>query len=384
MTFINKLSPISEYPGIGLSGLLPDPRLRAAASLAGLAASLWINVGSLPAHTGVVALIALAVAAAAWLALATIATRPLIPAVLAVMGMGGAVVAVTDANGAVFTGVAAAGAAVAFDVVGALALAAVGPAAFTVAALTQHQFPGNITAVCTAALAGLVAGASRREISQRATHRAELAHQAQRVEMARQEAELVAERNRLARELHDVLAHTLGALSIQLTAIDTLARKAEAPDALLAQIERGTELVGTGLREAREAVRALREDAAPLPVQLERLCAQRAELRITGQAREIVAPTVLALYRLAQEALTNAAKHAPAAPVTVHLAYGPGGVSLTVRNRAPLPGTPAPLHESGGGFGLAGMRERITQAGGECHAGPDEDGGWLVAATVPC
>lgn len=108
----------------------------------------------------------------------------------------------------------------------ALALAAVGPAAFALAALAQHQFPGQLFAACTAGLIGLVAGASRREITQRAAHSAEVAYQTRRAALAGQEAELAAGRNRLARDLHDVLAHTLGALSIQLTAIDTMPRKA--------------------------------------------------------------------------------------------------------------------------------------------------------------
>jgi signal transduction histidine kinase len=384
MAFTSRLGPDSERPGIGLSALIPDPRARVAVSLGGLAVSLWITIGSLPAHPGTTTLTALVVAAVGWLALSTLATaRAALPAI-AVTAAGGGVIGVADPKGLVFAGIAAGSAGVTFGLSTALALAAVGPAAFALAALAQYDFPGQMYSACTAGLVGLVVGASRREITQRAAHRAEVAYQARRAALAGQEAELAAERNRLARELHDVLAHTLGALSIQLTAIDTLARKAAVPDTVLTQIERGTELIGSGLDEARQAVRALREDTTPLPAQLERLrTLHQADLKITGEARGLDAQATLALYRLAQEALTNAAKHAPGAPVTVRLAYTPHQAELTVHNAAPDPGTPTPLHESGGGFGLAGMRERVLQAGGQCDTGPSEDGGWTVTAHIP-
>ncbi|NUH38618.1 hypothetical protein HUF15_17920 [Streptomyces samsunensis] len=384
MTLISRFGPAPEQPGIGVSALLPDPRARSAVSLIGLAISLWITVDSLPAHPGAAALIALAAAGAGWLALATVATGRTALAAIAVTAAGGAVVGVADAKGLIFTGVAAGSAGVAFGITTALALAAIGPAVFALTALAQHQFPGQLFAVCTAALIGLVGGASRREITQRAAHSAEVAYQTRRAALAGQEAELAAERNRLARDLHDVLAHTLGALSIQLTVIDTLARKADVPDPLLTQIGRGTELVGSGLEEARQAVHALREDNTPLPAQLERLCTlHRADLKITGEVRGLEAQATLALYRVAQEALTNAAKHAPGAPVTVRLVHGPEEAVLTVHNAAPDPGAPGPLHTSGGGFGLAGMRERVLQADGQCSTGPSEDGGWTVTARIP-
>ncbi len=399
MSITSRFSPAADHPGIGLSGMIPDPRARAAAMLAGLGVSVWINVATLPAEPGVVVPVALAVAALAWLVLIagtllTAGTRGAhVAAVSAVMCAAGAVLAVTDANGLIFTGVAASLAAVAFDPVAALVLSTAGPVAYCLAAIPHGPFPGRLLSTAAVALAGLVAGASRRETDQRARHstlvaterrRAELARA--EAELARAEAELAGERNRLGRELHDVLAHTLGALSIQLTAIDTLARTDAPREKLITQIELGHELVSTGLDEARQAVRALRGEATPLAAQLERLCElHQAELELDGSWQELDADTTLALYRLAQEALTNAARHAPGARASVRIGFGPRAVTVQVSNTrpAPAPDTPTALHASGGGFGLQGMRERVEAAGGDLQAGPTSDGGWRVAARIP-
>jgi signal transduction histidine kinase len=236
------------------------------------------------------------------------------------------------------------------------------------------------------ALAGLVAGASRREIDQRARRSTLVATERRRTELAQAEAELAGERNRLGRELHDVLAHTLGALSIQLTAIDTLARNNAPREKLITQIELGHELVSTGLDEARQAVRALRGESAPLAAQLERLCElHQAELQLDGGRQELEADTTLTLYRLIQEALTNAAKHAPGTRVSARVGFGPRDVTVRVGNTRPAPGpdTPPAPRASGGGFGLRGMRERVEQACGDLQAGPTPDGGWQVTARIP-
>jgi signal transduction histidine kinase len=89
----------------------------------------------------------------------------------------------------------------------------------------------------------------------------------------------------------------------------------------------------------------------------------------------------LAVYRTAQEAMTNVRKHAPGAPVALTLRYGTGDVELAVASGAP-PGTERPLAGSGGGYGLTGLRERAELAGGEFTAGPDGDG-WRVDVRIP-
>ncbi|MER6081274.1 histidine kinase [Streptomyces sp. NPDC001833] len=392
MNIASRFSPAADHPGIGLSGMIPDPRARAAGMLVGLGVSIWMNVATLPAAPGIVAPFALGVAALAWLVLIagtllTVGSRGArVAAAVAVMCAAGAVLAITDANGLIFTGVAASMAAVAFAPVAALVLSTAGPVAYCLAAIPHGPFPGRLLDTAAVALAGLVAGVSRREIDQRARHSTLVATERRRTEVARAEAELAGERNRLGRELHDVLAHTLGALSIQLTAIDTLARNNAPRDKLITQIELGHELVSTGLDEARQAVRALRGGSAPLAAQLERLCElHQAELKLDDSRQELDADTTLALYRLAQEALTNAAKHAPGTRVSLRVGFGPRDVTIQVGNARPTPGTdiPAALRASGGGFGLQGIRERVEQAGGDLQAGPTPDGGWRVAARIP-
>ncbi|MGQ4402643.1 sensor histidine kinase [Streptomyces hayashii] len=392
MNIASRFSPAADHPGIGLSGMLPDPRARAAGMLVGLGVSIWINVATLPAASGIVAPFALGVAGLAWLVLIaatllTVGTRGAgVAAVVAGMCAAGAVLAITDANGLIFTGVAASMAAVAFDPIAALVLSTAGPVAYCLAAIPHGSVPGRLLDTSAVALAGLVAGVSRREIDQRARHSTQVATERRRTAVARAEAELAGERNRLGRELHDVLAHTLGALSIQLTAIDTLARNNAPRDKLITQIELGHELVSTGLDEARQAVRALRGESAPLAAQLERLCElHQAELKLDGSRQELDADTTRALYRLAQEALTNTAKHAPGTRVSVRVGFGSRDVTIQVGNTRPTPGTDTPeaLRASGGGFGLQGIGERVEQAGGDLQAGPTPDGGWRVAARIP-
>lgn len=375
-----------DEPGVGLSGLIPNPWLRAAVCLAGLTATLWAAVTAVPpgpAGPGTALLVSVSLAGLGWLTWAA-ARRggPLLPTAVAVMGAAGGVVASTDSAGLIFCGVAASAAAVTFELTAATALAAAGPAAFTAAVLAQGTFPGRLLSVAAVTLLGLVSGTGRRQIVQRARQAMLLATATDRAEVARREAELAHERNRLGRELHDVLAHTLGALSIQLTALDTLVSTGASRDKLSAEIEHSHRLVGEGLDEARQAVRALREDAVPLAEQLERLCGQHgAGLEITGTPRPVRAEVSLALYRVVQEALTNAARHAPGAAVSVRLGFEPDVVSLAAANEAPPAATG--VRTTGGGYGLEGMRERVLLAGGQCQAGPADGGGWQVTARVP-
>jgi signal transduction histidine kinase len=108
-------------------------------------------------------------------------------------------------------------------------------------------------------------------------------------------------------------------------------------------------------------------------------------LTIEGSARALPADVSLALYRGAQEALTNVARYAPGAMTRVLLRYDPDRTTLSIEDRAPAgPAvrTSAGLSEVGGGRGLAGMRERLERAGGTVHAGPT-DGGWRVDLDVP-
>jgi len=369
--------------GAGFSWLIPQRSIGSVIGLGSLGVVVWVNLRTLhPAASGAGAevLVAVIVAAAAWLAwMATDPGGVTALGALAVMGAAGGVVSSAGPAGMTFVGIAAAGAAVARGLIAASVLAAAGPLAFILATLAGGSFPGRLAPVAAVCLLGLVSGTGRRQLFERARQAALIALADERAEIAGREAALAAERNRLGRELHDVLAHTLGALSVQLSALDALVETGVGAEKLRGEIERSHKLVDEGVDEAHQAVRALREHPRPLVEELARLCGQRgATLEVSGTPRPVQAEAYLALYRVAQEALTNAAKHAPGAPVAVQATFSPGTAALTVRNR--MTGRPARCAD--GGYGLAGMRERVLLTGGQCHAGPAE-GGWQVTARVP-
>jgi signal transduction histidine kinase len=199
-------------------------------------------------------------------------------------------------------------------------------------------------------------------------------------------AAAIAERGRIAGELHDVLAHSLSAAAIQLQGARMLAEREHAKPELSAAIDHASELVTAGLSNARQAVGTLRGDPLPTIAHLDSLVeSYRTDmdldvtLRIEGQPRTLPAGSSLALYRGAQEALTNVARYAPSACAAVVLSYERDRTTLSVENglsRAPArPGL-------GGGHGLDGMRERIERTGGTMSAGPTADG-WRVDIGVP-
>jgi signal transduction histidine kinase len=205
-------------------------------------------------------------------------------------------------------------------------------------------------------------------------------------------AATVAERSRIAGELHDVLAHSLSGAAIQLQAARKLAEREGATTQMRNAIERAGALVKDGLGNARQAVGALRGETLPGVADLEPLItgfrndmAVDAVLTIEGSARALSAEAGLALYRGAQEALTNIARYAPGAATTVVRRYGRDRTILSVEDHFPLPSTSTSgnrLNDAGGGHGLAGMRERIERIGGTAEAGP-VDSGWRVEMVVP-
>ncbi len=195
------------------------------------------------------------------------------------------------------------------------------------------------------------------------------------------------ERNRIARELHDILGHTLtvSLLHVQSARLAVEHDPADAARALAEAERLGREC----LAEVRTTVGMLRrhtdgEEASTgplpgidgLPALVERFRAAGADVTFTveGDTAGLPATAGLAVYRILQEALTNAAKHAPGAPTAVRLAVGAGRVTLTADSLAE-PGT-------GTGLGVVSMRERAESLGGTCEAGPGGRG-WLVRATLP-
>ena len=155
---------------------------------------------------------------------------------------------------------------------------------------------------------------------------------------AETQAAALGERARIARDLHDVLAHSLAAVSVNLQAAEGLLTSGTLPadNPELAKAIECLDRAGTatrdGLAAAKRAVLALRDDTAPLPDQLAALAGQYAAagdpavtFEVSGEARPIPAEAGLTAYRTAQEALTNARKHAPGQPVTLRLGYEPAG-----------------------------------------------------------
>ena len=198
------------------------------------------------------------------------------------------------------------------------------------------------------------------------------------------------ERNRIARDLHDVIAHTL-TVSLLHVSSARLAVEHDPADAARS-LEEAERLGRESLDEVRSIVGMLRSDAdrgstAPvpgvsaIPDLIERFRAAGAEVTLAraGELERLPATSGATIYRILQEALTNAVRHAPGSAVTVRLAAVNGEAVLDVDSAgAPNPSTPT------GGTGLAAMRERAEAVGGRCEAGPGADGaGWRVHASVP-
>ncbi|MFD3399778.1 sensor histidine kinase [Kribbella sp. NPDC058693] len=223
-------------------------------------------------------------------------------------------------------------------------------------------------------------GLNRRQYEVQAQQTEQLLEQTRLAQSEHARAATLEERGRIARDLHDVLAHSLGALSVQLEVAEALLDERGDTEGALERVRRSRRLAVQGLTEARNAVAALRADAVPDLDQAVAALAEQHEndhgtavrLSVTGVVARTESGVTVALLNAAREALTNAARHAPGQPVELVLAYS-DGVRLSVRNKGAT---------TGEGFGLAGMRERLALVGGTLTAGPDGDD-WLVVAEVP-
>ncbi|MBL7260840.1 sensor histidine kinase [Paractinoplanes lichenicola] len=223
----------------------------------------------------------------------------------------------------------------------------------------------------------------RREHRLRAEQTEQLLEQTSRTQEAQAHAAALDERARIARELHDVLAHSLGALGVQLEVAEAQLTERGDIEAAAERVRRARRLAADGMVEARSAVAALRSDALPLARALDSLVGVHREnhavevaLRTDGTERALPSAAEVALLRTARETLTNAAKHAPGKPVAMRLVYAESSVRLVVENSAVSPRT------GEGGFGLIGARERIALVAGTLDEGV-VDGAWRVTAEVP-
>lgn len=355
----------------------------------GLAALLWAAAGEhtadgAPAVPGWL-LVATALGWLGWLAGRGIGRARLSWLSLAVLaGAGGAVGGVAPV-GIAFPAIAVLASAMDFAATGSLALALLGALALATTVLALDAPRSIVAEGLLAILAALLGGASRRQYRQRAAHAEALLAERARADAEGDRAAALAERNRIGREIHDVLAHSLGALSVHLDAADALVEQGAADDVLREVLRQARQLAVEGLREARGAVQALRDEPLAIAEQLAALAAaDRAALTVSGPVRPLAADAGLALYRAAQEAVSNARKHAPGAPVALELAFGPDATVLTVTNGPGRPERTADsrLSRSGGGFGLPGMRERVESLGGNVLAEPRGQG-WIVQVAVP-
>ncbi|WP_030670420.1 sensor histidine kinase [Streptomyces cellulosae] len=198
---------------------------------------------------------------------------------------------------------------------------------------------------------------------------------------AEAESAALAERARIAREIHDVLAHSLSAQLVHLEAARLLIERGADREQILERVVAARGMARDGLSETRQALSALRGELTPLEDFLTQLVstADGAEATITGDRRPLPAEASQAVRRVAQEALTNVRKHAPGARVRIRLEYGEHQVTLVVRDSG---GSPGELAAAGAGYGLLGMRERAELLGGSLETGPDEEG-FVVSLKVP-
>ncbi|HEY9290765.1 MAG TPA: histidine kinase [Microlunatus sp.] len=233
-----------------------------------------------------------------------------------------------------------------------------------------------------------------RELEQRSR---ELIEQTERTQTETARAAALEERNRIARDIHDLLAHSLGGLVVQLDAADAVLSAGGDADQVAERVRTSRQLAVDGLREARAAVRELRsgqstaldvqEDLAevvdavtrgPVGLQL------GVEFDVVGQSRSVPSAVAQAFAAVAREALTNINKHAAGGRAVATLIFEPELIRLELINSLPDDhDQPAPdLVGSGGGFGVPGMQNRFTEIGGTLSAGR-QDRRWVVSAGWP-
>lgn len=409
--------------------------------LAGLVATLWGMLAADPgpgtAGRGLVVLVLIVVASAAWLAWVVFpeydagaepepsrATSDLV--VLGVLALGGGLLLGGSPGSAAsaycFVAVVAAG--IRLELGAALVVLACAVGASLLGALLWWDTAVPALAYSGAFVAATMVGVNRRQFLQRVAQTERLLVETQRTQEQRIHNATLVERGRIAREIHDVLAHTLAGLTIQIEATRAMVERGAAGDVVVERLSRAHALARDGLVEARHAVGALRGDVLPLDAALSGLVT---ELEADGTvvaldcdpADGLPEAQALAIERTAREALTNVRKHAPGATVVVALRRGSDEVVLRVTDRTAnrdeasdertggvsddpsaegrtgggdptqeaTAGVAPELAASGGGYGVVGMRERATSLGGTLSAGPlpvaDGGPGWRVELRLP-
>jgi signal transduction histidine kinase len=378
------------------------PRMANLIRLVGLALITWSVLAARhhPAASGrgLVVAISYLLAAGAWMVWMAWPDRPRgLGWELYVLAAAGGLLtfASPGSAGSAFVFVAVAAGGLRAEVSRAFVLVLLGAAGVALGALLYHGSALGLLAYGLGFSAVLLAASNGRQSLLRADQAELLLAQTQRSHEEQLRVARLEESTRIAREIHDVLAHALAGLAIQLEATSTLLAQGADRDAILARVTRAHELARDGLRETRRAVGALRGDPVLAADEIERLVDEHrttaedaAELTMDGDRGRLSGPTGETALRVVQEALTNVRKHAPGAhvAVTVHAGRAAGdGIVVAIEDHARTGPASMPrtgVADTGGGFGIRGMRERAELLGGSLEAGPS-DRGWRVELRLP-
>jgi signal transduction histidine kinase len=378
-----------------------DRRVATAMRLAGLALVTWSVLTSRhhpsASGRGVLVAVMLAACVAAWIAWTIWPTRGTGVALeLYVLAIAGGILigAAPDSAASAFAFIGVASASYHVGLARAAPLIGLAMLAVAVSVLVYKGSGLGALAYALGFAATALAASNSRQSVQRAEQAELLLAQAQRSHEEQLRVARLEESTRIARDIHDVLAHSLAGLTIQLEATSALLEQGADRDAVLARVRRAHELAREGLQETRRAVGALRGDDVSAPAAIEALVAEYragadapAELTIDGDRARLAGPTGQAVLRVVQEALTNVRKHAPGASVSVavHAGEGPAEDVVVLVDDRPANGGGArseALARSGGGYGLQGMRERAQLLGGTLSAGNGAEG-WRVELRLP-
>jgi signal transduction histidine kinase len=379
-----------------------DNRTATIIRIAGLALLTWtVFASDHPPGTsgrGLVITIAFAAAVVAWVVwmIRPMSDRGVTPELYLMAGAGGLLCGASPGSAAsAFVFVAVILASVRVELARAFPVIAVGTLALAISMVLYKGSALGLLAYALGFAAGALAAANGRQSRDRADQAELLLAQTQRSHEEQMRTARLEESTRIAREIHDVLAHTLAGLTIQLEATSSLLERGADRDMVLARVRRAHGLAREGMRETRRAVGALRGDPLSASTGVETLVADyrsaadgSTQLTVDGDPDRLSGATGETVTRIVQEALTNVLKHAPGADVsvTIHAGERPhDDVVVVVADRpdgAHPASSPSAVASTGGGYGVRGMHERAEALGGTVSAGPDGDG-WRVELRLP-
>jgi signal transduction histidine kinase len=367
--------------------------------LIGLGLISWAVIASDPAPAtggrGLVVLIGFVVGFGAWLVWTFWSCRleRITPDLYVLAACGGVVAAASpESAGSAFTFVAVTAAAARTGLPNGLLVAALGAAVLGGCAIIYDHSALGVLAYTIGFAAAALAGSNIRQTQLRIEQTQLLLAQTQRSHEEQLRAARLEESTRIARDIHDVLAHSLAALAIQLEATDALLAQGAENEVIRERVRRAHALALEGLNDTRRAVGALRGDrlvaAGEAVGQLVEAYDGPIDYVEKGELGRLSDAGAETLIRAVQEALTNVRKHAPGAHVDVRVEVGDDELRLLITDRPMAPvaeatdATALGLVAAGGGYGLTGMRERAAQMGGTLAVGP-RDGGWRVDLRLP-